>query len=351
MTVSPTPWIEFLSQIEAGRRKIGCTASAAWFRGHGDSEWQLVPSIFRFPNQLDPDDVPNVRKRETKIQILKSRRETALAEKTRLKRSINTSHFSSGATVDTSGYHEAKDRVDKLKSEIAAAETELARFKAPAPAERDLFDEYSFRSGHSSVDSSWQILAEMRHHAIPTRLLDWSDRLDVALYFALEEFRALFAGHHLKGLDLDKALAALHPCIWILNPYKLANQASHRRSIIDVSRDSALDYYDRLLIGRDWPYDLPLPIYPPSRFERVQAQRGYFTVFGNSIQGMSDQLPIATNCLQRIDISRKAAEYYVRNLQKIHGFGRFELFRDLDSLGSELSLKYAELRRSGRHLT
>ena len=57
----------------------------------------------------------------------------------------------------------------------------------------------------------------MQHHIMGTRLMDWSESLDIALIFALEAF-----------LDFDKSNKELAirrkdmaPCIWVINPYLL----------------------------------------------------------------------------------------------------------------------------------
>jgi hypothetical protein len=57
-------------------------------------------------------------------------------------------------------------------------------------------------------NSSWEILFAMRHEGIPTRLLDWTENIGTALFFALSS----------KNID--------RPHIWILNPYKLNERDS-----------------------------------------------------------------------------------------------------------------------------
>src|SRR5690242_7348750 len=47
-------WAEFLSQIRAARESLG-NPSTVWFRGHAKASYNLVPSLFRFPQGVEKE--------------------------------------------------------------------------------------------------------------------------------------------------------------------------------------------------------------------------------------------------------------------------------------------------------
>lgn len=115
--------------------------------------------------------------------------------------------------------------------------------------------------------TSWEQLVALQHHGNPTRLLDWTEVLGFALFFALQHF------------DGSK-----QPAIWVMNPFKLAQNArrSNDKTIGLFHRYSDHDYFDKFINGRElsWPYDAPMPYRPPKLIPRIRAQKGFFTVHG-----------------------------------------------------------------------
>lgn len=81
----------------------------------------------------------------------------------------------------------------------------LFRYKKGEEKERELYETYRKFSYKLSFarQNDWELLIDMQHYAIPTRILDWSENLGVALFFAIT-----------NHADNDVA-------IFLLNPYKL----------------------------------------------------------------------------------------------------------------------------------
>jgi FRG domain len=331
-------WTQFLSEIEAARRRLHCSESAAWFRGHSNSSWHLVPSVFRFGTASDPDDAAELRRRAQAIKIERDKWQKLLREKTNLKSALSKVRRDSPLQER---YREASDSARLTRNSFVAMETALLRFQVSVNGERELFDEYVFRAGKSDSYESWKVLAEMRHHGVPTRLLDWTDRLDIALYFALDQY--------CDQQDGASSSPPLLPCIWVLNPFRLSRRASNRTAIWNITHHPELDYYHRFHRTRDWPFDEPLPIFPPVAIERIRSQRGYFTVFGNNKAPLDVQLKSGLKCLEKVSISSEAANFCIDYLSRVQGLSPFEVFRDLDSLGKELTARFAKIQRETEH--
>ncbi|HYQ97934.1 MAG TPA: FRG domain-containing protein, partial [Candidatus Nitrosocosmicus sp.] len=314
-------WIDFLAEIEAARRELQCSHSPAWFRGHSNEKWPLRPSLFRYGTATDPEDaliqdrarrLHNERRRWRAIVELKSaaRKELTLERK---------------STAKQEAYRTAADDERSTKASIQSLTAELERLSTPINGEREIFDEFVFRSGASDDESSWLILARMRHHGVPTRLLDWTDRLDIAIYFALDSYRTMIEQLDGSGLAPRELNKRPRPCIWVLNPFLLGQRATGRTAIWSLTRETDFDYYVRFLRERNWPFKEPMPIYPPSKLERVQSQRGFFTLFGRAKKDLDIQLREGLKCLRQIPLTPEAALFCLDYLTRVQGLSPFEV--------------------------
>lgn len=330
-------WTHFLTRIDAARQRLRCSHSAAWYRGHADSRWSLQPSLLRYGLATDPDVLGEIRAQTQEIEKESKRRRELLRKKTELKHQL-------------SGRDRNIDRLSRVKNEFSESKAmvkesgfvlrnlraKLSRFRVPINGEREIFDEYVFRSAKTNQVSSWHTLAEMRHYGVPTRLLDWTDRLDIALYFALEGFSEAVGGKNQNE--------TLVPCVWVLNPYRLSKRVTNRASIWNIALHAEMDYYERFHHSRDWPFDEPVPVYPPFPIERVISQRGYFTVFGNKSDDLEAQLGPASQCIERVEIGPDAGPCIWDYLRRIQCLSPFEVFKDLDSLGRELTERFIRIQ-------
>lgn len=117
------------------------------------------------------------------------------------------------------------------------------------------------------ISDAFSCLCSMQHYGIPTRLLDWTESLSVALYFA-----ANFS-----------AGSSCVPTIWVLDPRRLYN-------LTDLADIIPVALHENVVANADIAFDddpslhekrqtkFPLPVLPEFNSPRLAAQNGVFTI-------------------------------------------------------------------------
>lgn len=201
--------------------------------------------------------------------------------------------------------------------------------------EYDLYFDFSCRAPGMQDPglSSWDKLASMRHHGLPTRLLDWTERLGVALYFALTS--ALKPG----GC----------PVIWILSPCRLNQLVLRDRDLYspkylgyDSSEDEYWDYEDYLIsAGGTFDWDGPVAIYPEQKNPRMRSQLGWFTIFGEDTNSLEKQFSSRERrrLIERVEIPLEAIPAACEFLTAA-GIDEYSIFPDIDGFCGFLKTHY-----------
>jgi FRG domain len=177
--------------------------------------------------------------------------------------------------------------------------------------ERDLFTKYKMLATlvHEARGSDWELLFDMQHYRIPTRLLDWTEVLGIAVFFAL-----------LSNKDTDAA-------IYLLNPLAV-NLQSSKRNIPLVSEENDFDYKQIYWEHKPVPPVHPIAIQAPAQNNRILAQRGKFTVHGTDDRPLEEQFPDLVQKVPLGDRVKEGAREYLR----ISGINEFSVFPDIVGL-------------------
>jgi len=238
-----TDFLAFMAEVDRKREEIKCSRSGAFFRGHSNGKYRLVPSLLR--NTPHPDAEHNL-------------------------------------------FHECFARANNL---------------IPRDA------------------TSWERLAFFQHYGIPTRLLDWTESLGVALFFAVR--------------DQPRS-----PSLWIVNAFRLnkSNGASTQPRIIMPGLDQLPDYHDCFVRVDDratWPYSKPIFIQIPWTSERVRAQSGFFTFHGTN-DSIEELCP---KYFRRVDVPDAAIPGALKFLENA-GITEYTVFPDFVGLAGFLRNRY-----------
>lgn len=199
----------------------------------------------------------------------------------------------------------------------------LLRAQRHPDTEHNLYHECFARANHllSRDATSWERLAFFQHYGIPTRLLDWTESLGVALYFAVSQ-------------------TPQRPHLWIMNAFRLnkSNSCASRSRILLAGLDPIPDYHDCFISveGRlNWPFKLPTFLQIPWTTERLRAQSGFFS-FHPSAEPMNQVCP---KYLRRVEIPEEAVPGALRFLD-LAGINHHTVFPDFVGLAGFMRRRY-----------
>jgi len=192
--------------------------------------------------------------------------------------------------------------------------------------ERELLRDFKSKSMQhlqQVPNSNLEWLFVVQHFGMPTRLLDWTESYQMALFFAVRDSKTNFA----DGV------------VWVLNPWALNSIALGQKSV-PIASSHELAPYD---IDAKVNAEMPVAVRPSYYTKRASAQKGVFTLHGTMRQGLDEltsDAPSGVVVLKKIIIASEAKKHIMKQLA-IAGVGSASLFQDLDGLASELTLRYS----------
>ncbi|MCH7339465.1 FRG domain-containing protein [Acinetobacter sp. NIPH1876] len=186
--------------------------------------------------------------------------------------------------------------------------------------EKILFEEFKRLSigVFQTRANDWETLFDMQHYWIPTRLLDWTTVLGVALAFIL---------HSDFSNDSDSA-------IYVLDPLAL-NRLSGRDEVIGLPDDPNFEYKKTYWENRPVKIEKPLAIQPNYISDRLKAQAGRFTVFG-TMEGSFENT--AKDCFRKIILPASAKEE-ARIFLKWANLNEFTIYPDMVGIANHIKTK------------
>lgn len=195
----------------------------------------------------------------------------------------------------------------------------------------------TYQNYHSEVESKWELYSLMQHYGLPTRLLDWSTSMIVALYFALDGEPCI-----------DKHNKTVDRVVWGMTTGVINQLNFFGKRIIPTAIGKASDEGELYLpsplrkleivnqnIGQN-----PMAIKMPYTNRRIYAQKGCFTIHGNSKKGI-EEIMVENGLghhLVKFVLNEDAATKIRHTLNKME-INEDDIYQDLNSLSKRIIRK------------
>jgi len=174
----------------------------------------------------------------------------------------------------------------------------------------------------------WEPLCAMQHYGVPTRLLDWSENLSVATYFALSTSER---HHHENGNPCVPVVWCIDPVHWNRSMPGLS-EYGEAIQVMTTADDELEGYRPETTRRRS---KSPVAIFGAHNSDRIVAQRGTFMVWGAECKPLHEYCNSENELLWRISLRGQREELF-HDLESL-GFSETMVFPELSSLATELS--------------
>ncbi|MFW5394083.1 FRG domain-containing protein, partial [Yersinia sp. 2544 StPb PI] len=139
-----------------------------------------------------------------------------------------------------------------------------------------------YQNYHPKVENPWELYSLMQHYGFPTRLLDWSTSMIIALYFALD-------GEPSKdeqGKEIERVVWAMKT--GEINRFNIMNRRTLPTALGRGTRaEKYLPIPLRLTDDHENEFESnPLAFRVPLSNRRINAQKGCFTIHGSNNEGI-----------------------------------------------------------------
>jgi hypothetical protein len=308
ITLKTDKLVDFLQEVEDWRNHWEVVGEHAVYRGHTDFNWILIAKLFR-----DPDAKPVNRKSDAPEEIEKQ----LLSE------------------------HLPVDEAQSLERRLS---DDFSRYLyAYRPDLVCTVHEEQESNSNTRAMQKWRQLAIAQHYGLPTRFLDFTTNVLVALFFAVEEPAARRKTTEGKWQEQDSA-------VWCI-------EVPNRRKVWEVWKDKGADVWLSPREFAEERSDPPIANFVDTAFipehidERIRAQGSVFMTEPRG-KGSDWTLHVKLQDKTKTVLNRETSEEKNTRTLKVRIPTKFResLREQLDLVGINRATLFPDLGSAARYL-